>query len=73
MITDDQIREFLAEVLARSPRFNDDWWLIRDCEIALGTNGWRHGVDCRIPHGLEAKYIRDARARITKTLAKETK
>src|SRR5689334_10477168 len=62
-ITDEQIARLREHVLAQSPRFVDDDTIIQATCWALGESRWCGGVDCRIPHGMEAQYRRDGRAR----------
>lgn len=72
-ITDEQIRELRAELVDVSPRFNDEVWNIRSATHALGFSVWFEGIDCRIPLGMEATYIRRARARCAEIINARTK
>lgn len=72
MIDDDQIRELRTTAIAAAPRFLDDDQIIRVTTWALGESRWYEGVDCRIPHGLEAAYTRTARARCAEILNART-
>lgn len=64
-ITDEQIREIQTQALANWAvhRLNPSATVIRDTCWALGDSCVIAGIDCRMPHGLEAVYGRDARAR----------
>lgn len=79
-VTDEQIRE-LRNTAAKTSNdeqiSNPQMMIIRDTCWALGESCWFASVDCRIPHGVEGVYGRDARARCADILnyraAKETK
>jgi hypothetical protein len=67
-ITDEQIRDIRRNALVTSPRFVDEDRVIRAATNALGESRWFAGVDCRIPHGHEARYVREAWARCAEIL-----
>ena len=68
-ITIEQIHELLVELThLPNPRSSRAIHDTKSAANALGYTAIVEGVDCRMPHGMEAEFVRRARARCAEIL-----
>lgn len=74
-ITEEAARSIRDQALAnlRDHGLRVSCDVIRVATHALGESRYFEGVDCRMPHGMEAQYIREARARCAEILNERAK